>query len=238
MNLMLFGPTSCERNTDSNIAPQDISHCTHSSGYMKGLSQAVRKTPPDVWGSTFVKACKQRTDAWRAMGPAAARERTKQLDKTRVKKERLERLRMPVPQRLQHCPLHTSGFIAVILASHENRDIQVLRSHSFKTLASASSAETFPLHDFENGVALHIAGWHPFAEQVSQGADGKGKARSILEFFAKAGKVSNTPCFTMFQEAIAVCNEPSATSTADQLSGAKKKTRSRVLSYACRTQRL
>ena len=91
--------------------------------------------------------------------------------------------------------------------------------------ASATSAETFPPHDFEDGIPLHIAGWHHFAEQVSQAADGREKARLILEFFAEAGKVSrleNTPCFTMLQEAIAAYDETSATSSADQLSGAKK----------------
>jgi len=156
----------------------------------------------------------------------------------------------------------TSVLLAVIMASHKNRDLQASLfasfsalslvqdlgiaddtsslSSSFTTLsAAAASAETFPPHDFEDGIPLHIAGWHHFADQVSQAPDGREKARSIFEFFVEAAKVSgleNTPCVTVLQEAIAACDEAPATSSGDQLSGAKKvaqKTRSSAPSYVC-----
>ena len=50
----------------------------------------------------LAKGSKQRTDAWKVMGMAAAVKRLRQLDEAKAKKERLERLRMPVPQKLQH----------------------------------------------------------------------------------------------------------------------------------------
>ena len=50
----------------------------------------------------LAQGCKQCTESWRVMGTAAANKRTGQLDEAKSKKERLERLRMPVPKKLQH----------------------------------------------------------------------------------------------------------------------------------------
>src|SRR5579859_7604576 len=50
----------------------------------------------------LAKGCKQRTDAWKAMGTAAATKRRRQLDEAKAKKERCECLRLPVPHKLQH----------------------------------------------------------------------------------------------------------------------------------------
>jgi hypothetical protein len=160
----------------------------------------------------------------------------------------------------------TSVLLAVIMALQETRVIQTSlrsslsalaiikdsdladetssRSSSFTTLsAAAASAESFPPFDFEDGIPLHIAGWHRFAEEVAQIQDGGEKAmkaRSILEFFIEAGKANKylkgTPCIAKLQEAIAVLDGAPATSPADQLSGAQKvayETRGKAPSYSC-----
>src|SRR5579859_6516443 len=57
-----------------------------------------------MWDSEnfLPKGCKQRTDAWKAMGTATAAKRRCQLDEAKAKKERCERLGLPVPRKLQH----------------------------------------------------------------------------------------------------------------------------------------
>jgi len=50
----------------------------------------------------LARGCKQRAGAWKTMGTAAAIKRLRQLDEAKAKKARLERLRMPVPRKLQH----------------------------------------------------------------------------------------------------------------------------------------
>jgi hypothetical protein len=99
------------------------------------------------------------------------------------------------------------------MALHENRDIQAclyasisglsivqdlgipdhtssLSSSFTSSFAAGDFAETFPPRDFGDGIPLHIAGWHHFAEQVAQTTDGREKAlkaRSIFEYFVEVG---------------------------------------------------
>ena len=131
------------------------------------------------------------------------------------------------------------------MTSRDSKDIQISLHTALSALSlhkdfgipddikSISSSFTTPSNSprnspppSSNGIPLHLAYWSQFASSpILSVDDGRIKACKTFQSFVDVGEefgLSNTPCITMLEEAINICNKAASQSVAAGLDGASK----------------